>query len=103
MSEHTPGPWRPEKLTEPEIDIVTDRDMIIASVWIPVVGGTQQANAHLIAAAPEMKALLQELYDDPNVRMNIAQQKRTIVLLAKTIVPPAPPHPSSESDQHGRT
>ena len=64
MSKHTPGPWSIEHDTDitgvensPEIGCVGKVD--VAHVYLRAVPGKTQANARLIAAAPELlEALL---------------------------------------------
>lgn len=59
MSEHTPGPWtceQPECPDEPAW-VASDRLGPFASVW---QFESRDANARLIAKAPEMFALLRE-------------------------------------------
>lgn len=74
-AKHTPGPWRilPEECDKPYIRIRGDNLGMrykVANVLTPVYAGVSdreavetRANARLIAAAPDMLALLQELID----------------------------------------
>ena len=58
-TKHTPGPWGPRSLP----DMVGTENMLIASVY-PMHGDAPEeceANALLIAAAPDMLAALQAL------------------------------------------
>ncbi len=67
MTEHTPGPWikRPDVYSE-MICITTETKMI---AQLPGPDGTdiaekeQLANAHLIAAAPDLLAALEQVQD----------------------------------------
>ena len=64
MSEtkHTPGPWIIVKHgTDADIETRQDSGMVccVATVWTR--GERQEANAHLVAAAPEMLKALEEL------------------------------------------
>ena len=53
MSKHTPGPWTiRNNFIDAEIDIVAE--------FNPIIDGSQ-ANAHLIAAAPEMLEALEKI------------------------------------------
>lgn len=58
MSKHTPGPWQINAISnEREKISIIDADMcFVAEVWKTYVNGEsrQQANASLIAAAPEL-------------------------------------------------
>ena len=57
-AKHTPGPWQISAIqNEPEKISIIDADMcFVAEVWQTYINGEsrQQANAHLIAAAPAM-------------------------------------------------
>jgi hypothetical protein len=63
-TKHTPGPWRVSEGMTPDTLLVRDDEHGIAQVWAayrpdgPLEVGTKEANARLIAAAPE---LLEEL------------------------------------------
>ena len=52
MTEHTPGPWHVWQAGKHVV--IKAGSLIIGSVRRAIVGGEQQANAHLIAAAPEL-------------------------------------------------
>ncbi len=58
MNKHTPGPWQISAIqNEPEKISIIDADMcFVAEVWQTYINGEsrQQANASLIAAAPEL-------------------------------------------------
>lgn len=65
MAEHTPGPWT-EWLDEDtnSFSIYTDPHKRGYGEWIAEVHGTRgsfKANAHLIAAAPDLLAVLERL------------------------------------------
>tara|TARA_R110002126_G_scaffold9717_3_gene43421 strand:- start:1070 stop:1357 length:288 start_codon:yes stop_codon:yes gene_type:complete len=60
MSAHTPGPWHIVKIDESEWQITSDaRDWCVLALT-PILGGPaclskeDEANAHLIAAAPDL-------------------------------------------------
>ncbi len=71
MSEHTPGPWRAEAFgvgcmdiwgpNREEIAAVHDNDGGDDPEFYPAV-----ANAHLIAAAPDLLAVVREYYEAYN-------------------------------------
>ena len=72
QTKHTPGPW-----SSPAQDMVTTGIGTICAVWKPdrFTGGSQQANAHLIAAAPELleackrvRAMLDSMQMEPEIR-----------------------------------
>ena len=69
-AQHTPGPWKlGKRLPEGSISIdADDHQMLATCVWVmsdaEFLGETSpecEANAHLIAAAPELLAALEEL------------------------------------------
>lgn len=91
MSPHTPGPWQVKPTTarwhpsNSTGDLIVAGPQIIGEIWL---GGNREANARLIAAAPEMYELLNLLRDadfkDVGLRSNLfdlANQARA--LLAK--------------------
>ena len=66
MSKHTPGPWEVEQ--DGPWTLVRGRDPELPSddipgplVCTPADNGYTQANAHLIAAAPDLLAALKEI------------------------------------------
>jgi hypothetical protein len=67
MSEHTPGPWRISRHPDGEVDSPAQFTRIYGpqpSRWVADVGYYEaewKANAHLIAAAPDLLASLKEL------------------------------------------
>lgn len=73
MSGHTPGPWKIVPIIEgfrkPGEDGAKDMAILGADgmcpgiIWDGVIGDTQNANARLIAAAPDLLSLLIELTD----------------------------------------
>lgn len=71
--EHTPGPWR----TEGMLILSGDGD---SERLVSVLGGADapaSADAHLIAAAPEMLALLQHLHEDLARYLKMAEETWT--------------------------
>lgn len=63
MSAHTPGPWL--VLRDPEVGgpLVATEDVAIADV-MEMEGGMSEANARLIAAAPDLLAALKAMFAD---------------------------------------
>lgn len=63
MSKHTPAPWRVHRETHPlgglKVSITAGRGTIAEILW-----PNEAANAHLIAAAPEMRALLLQIHTE---------------------------------------
>lgn len=60
MSEHTPGPWTAGK----DAVFANGHHLVVATTWGvggPVDRATNDANTHLIAAAPDMLRALVEL------------------------------------------
>lgn len=71
-TQHTPGPWSIEHETDvtgsessPEIGCVGKVD--IAHVYLRTVPGKSEANARLIAAAPDLLAALKRIADLENI------------------------------------
>lgn len=63
---HTPGPWRDCLIAPSTVIIVAkESDTFIARVMqpMPLKKGVWEANARLIAAAPELLALLKSILD----------------------------------------
>lgn len=62
MSKHTPGPWEfvDAALVGPKID---DKPIWLRPVILRSETGINEANARLIAAAPELLTVLQELQE----------------------------------------
>lgn len=61
MSEHTPGPWKCERLIDNDgnpyaTSYLAHIDIGPCMIWAPVGNAEQEANARLIAAAPETAA-----------------------------------------------
>lgn len=58
MSAHTPGPWKIERASDPGPFhfhyLVDATDKIVASTWAPPSESESEANARLIAAAPDL-------------------------------------------------
>lgn len=67
-TKHTPGPWRPNLPTRSDGAIIVPH--VVAKDGSAVAqialydGGTTTANARLIAAAPELLAMLADVTDD---------------------------------------
>jgi hypothetical protein len=72
-TKHTPGPWRVSEGMTPDTLLVRDDEHGIAQVWAaykpdgPLEVGTKEANARLIAAAPELLEALRYLLNTDNV------------------------------------
>lgn len=83
-AKHTPGPWivshagtgRDGKFVIDEYFVTVDgADMAIAADIIdPITGKLSEANARLIAAAPDLLAALQELADDISERHDLTSR-----------------------------
>lgn len=62
MSKHTPGPWR---VIETDDAVMIGPDQFMTATYIIKASGFEsserRANAHLIAAAPEMLEALEDL------------------------------------------
>lgn len=74
MSNHTPGPWHIERGTSVYVraddahhigPICSMRSRLDYPGMDPIVAETCDANARLIAAAPELLAALEALVDEP--------------------------------------
>ena len=63
MSEHTPGPWRSIIGYDGSHTILTGKDYSLQCVALIKSTPTCQADARLIAAAPEMLEALKHCYD----------------------------------------
>jgi len=68
MSNHTQGPWEYKRLVDnagtPYATYYQAHiDLEVCMVWAPVGNVEQEANARLIAAAPEMFEIIQKLSD----------------------------------------
>jgi len=64
-TQHTPGPWAVGDLDRNGQRVVRNRDIEIVTCWHHSVGAIEkemEANAKLIAAAPEMLAALEEAF-----------------------------------------
>lgn len=68
MSDHTPGPWRVHQNTHEPYPVLIESDgLLLASVWIgPRDVEQAQANARLIAVAPELLEVCEEIFDCPH-------------------------------------
>lgn len=74
MTEHTPGPWRTENRggSYPISVVASEGGKLVA----PFSGGKtdeETANAHLIAAAPDLKEALEELLSEIGIMDSIAK------------------------------
>ena len=69
MSAHTPGPWLPVLSSEPSdrACVVTEKNDTWFAAWVCHIQTahveTANANAQLIAAAPELLSIVQELQE----------------------------------------
>ncbi len=91
---HTPGPWRIQKRTT-RGEFVTETHIVSAdqSHIALVAPCAIEANAHLIAAAPEMLAVLEQIvgqekpnrcgYDAASVALDDAWRERARAVLVK--------------------
>lgn len=87
-AKHTPGPW--EHLGQGDI-VGTENDPLnqcvgsvdVCSVYLRTVMGRTEANARLIAAAPELLNALIMVLDDPNA---LDGRPRTYEIVCKAIV-----------------
>ena len=84
MAEHTPGPWEPMW----DFSAVTHRQEVVASLNSLVKNGEYEANARLIAAAPELLAALEALNKQveigcPEVARNERKQARAAIAKAR--------------------
>src|SRR5690349_2970415 len=61
--QHTPGPWHVGLPTQPEAQGVYATTDMVAECW-NTRNGSRDANAHLIAAAPDMLQALQAYFSD---------------------------------------
>lgn len=72
MSDHTPGPWKViGSLRDTPITIITEEGTIEKEDYIEIGTadtwcGRAEANARLMAAAPELLEVLRELHDEQN-------------------------------------
>lgn len=73
MTQHTPGPWTiGQKLHGFDFSIVNPKGDAEVGDWL-VAGARWEANARLIAAAPQLLACLKALSNDPtNIGTGIA-------------------------------
>ena len=77
MAEHTPAPWNCESRTEAGRVIATDDGKSFVAVWDKSLDGTDfpvDANARLIAAAPDLLAALEGTLQVLDKRLEQAQQ-----------------------------
>jgi hypothetical protein len=62
-TKHTPGPWKVDGITGLLVAVVQGQAEILASHGDPLLYGTCDADARLIAAAPDLLAACQEIID----------------------------------------
>ena len=90
-NEHTPGPWKySDAYHESQVDIreAGGKRIAVAVCDFPRTPATMEANAHLIAAAPELLAALEEvvellrdgylLFDDDAAEFSIDHWRKAI-------------------------
>lgn len=63
MSAHTPGPWRVNRKGGSQTTVLSDDDLVVATAWSSTYRDAAEANARLIAAAPDMLAALEDALD----------------------------------------
>lgn len=67
MTVHTPAPWIEVRHGYETLytvhTFIEHAGIPIAGLWSPQIDEGQKANAHLIAAAPELLAVLKETYE----------------------------------------
>lgn len=61
MSKHTPGPWRVEEWDGVPLRITTDSVIVARVEWDQPIADEDEANARLIAAAPDLLEAAQNL------------------------------------------
>lgn len=62
-TEHTPGPWKAAPAESPTYSIGPTDPSVKPGIVAVTVGGNDEANARLIAAAPDLLDLCQALLD----------------------------------------
>lgn len=61
-TQHTPGPWNVEHpYGEPGVYVASPNTGLVAKLYAPDAPANIEANAHLIAAAPELLSALREV------------------------------------------
>jgi hypothetical protein len=92
MTQHIPGPWETNRAARGGIGVYTRQGAMVCKVaqWRGSLGqATTEANAALIAAAPDMLAALQAIaaettgYDTEDMIANIQGICRDIIAKAK--------------------
>jgi hypothetical protein len=80
---HTPGPWvsKPTASLGPQYAVYTESDG--HDIAIVYDHGNTEANARLIAAAPELYSALKQLVETPEVRMEDMQSARAAIAKAE--------------------
>ena len=90
MSAHTPGPWRVSKRYQDKVDVLHNRGAHIGGTSLTVARVTvrqswfaeQMANAHLIAAAPDLLEALQLIAGTDPVDAALDPQRAVRVAIA---------------------
>jgi len=105
MGQHTQGPWvvslDPRYPNEPCIDAVIDGVVWHVALCHHAAGpddGSAEANARLIAAAPELLATLREAL--PVLRAELDQSRYQAVLSVLAKIEGARPHRQQRTEQH---
>ena len=88
MSNHTPGPWEIKLHFDPGYKFIsTQKHTALAQVvWCMEDEDRSpecEANAHLIAAAPELLGALQKVFEDMNDDMPVGLRKVCYEAIAK--------------------
>ena len=73
-AKHTPGPWFVRKGGSAWGNFSIDGDVFFIAETIGGLDKEEKANAHLIAAAPDLLEALRALVDDIGERFNISSQ-----------------------------
>jgi len=80
MSGHTPGPWKLIPRSDGKAAfIMNESGEIIIADSVRIEYDYEKANAHLIAAAPEMLAELQRLYNIDTDQQVLSQTDRIML------------------------
>ena len=89
ITQHTPGPWRAGSIRGDLVDCIYSADSIrVATIetWIgPKESAESEANARLIAAAPDLLAALQRAYVDIATR-KVRKGDGAILALLRTVI-----------------
>ncbi len=83
MTQHTPGPWEINKRAfSPGIDIIKYGECMIATIGDAGYASCSEANARLIAAAPELLAALENLAGTASNLLAEAESDPTCAMVA---------------------